>query len=462
MGFLTGGQSKKLSIRGGFGIYYNRSEEETSLNNLQEPPFGVSSAGAADYGGTAAFQNPYQDIDSGQAFKNRFPIATAKPGQPFDFSQVEPYDLNQYAPGFRSPYSENFQLTVERELPARAIARLSYVGALGRHNQVVIEGNPVTPAGHAACVASVACSTTNRNLQSYYYPSHLQYGYADPNLGGANAFLSVGETQTSGSSSYHSFQASVDKGITHGLLVQASYTYSHSLDNGSSYEGSGYGGSNRGYNQFVPSLNYGDSNFDARHRFVLSPIYRVPFRDGGKPLSLYNLAAAGWEIASISTFATGFPFDITYGGSTSRSLYCSASLSFYACPDVPNQIAAIVRNNPRTRTTRVDANGVTQNTQYTGGFQTSSFAPEPLGSFGNVHRNPYHGPGILNTNMVVSKNIPFSSDSNRYIQFRAEGDNVFNHTQFGNPDGNIADSTFGLTSSAAAGRQIQLGAKIYF
>ncbi len=458
MGFLTGGQAKKLSIRGGFGIYYNRSEEETSLNNLQEPPFGLSSGGAGDYGGVASFANPYKDVDTGTVYKNKFPFVAPKTGQAFDFSQEEPYDLNQYAPGFRSPYSENFQLTVERELPARTIARLSYVGTLGRHNQVVVEGNPITAAGQKACLASATC-IANRNLQAYYYPSHLQNGYADPVLGGANAFLSVGETQTSGSSSYHSLQASIDKGITHGLNVQASYTYSHSLDNGSSYEGSGYGGSNRGYNQFVPSLNYGDSNFDARHRFVFSPIYRVPFRSGGNSFSLYNLAAAGWEVSAISTFATGFPFDITYGGSTSRSLYCSASTSFYACPDVPNQIAPLVRQNVRTRIVNAST-GLT--TQYTGGFLTTSFASETIGSFGNVHRNPYHGPGILNTNMVVSKNIPFSADSSRYLQLRIEGDNAFNHTQFGNPDGNIADSTFGYTTSAASGRQIQLGAKIYF
>ncbi len=458
LGSLSGGSSRKLSIRGGYGIYYNRTEEETSLQNLEDPPFGVSSSGAVDYGNATnpGFANPYQDLNdntSGGLYKNKFPFTFPSAGQAVDFTQFTPFGLSQYAPGFRSPYSENVQLTVEREFPGQFVARASYVGTFGRHNQLVVEGNPVTQAGHDACLASTTCNTTNRNLQSFYYPTHTQYGYADPAIGGLNDFGSIGLISTAAASNYNSLQLSVDKGLTHGLQMQASYTYSHALDNASSFENSGFGSNGqRGYNQYPggQGLNYGNALFDARHRFVIAPIYITPTR-GGNAFSPKNLALSGWEITGIATFATGFPFDISYAGATSRSLWCSASLSFYACPDVPNQIAPISYGNKR----------VLVNNKSTD-FLATSFAAEPLGGFGNISRNTYHGPGINNTNLILAKNFAVSSDGVRSLQFRMESDNVFNHTQFSNPTSSFTSTNFGLITAAAAGRQTQLAVKFYF
>jgi hypothetical protein len=253
------------------------------------------------------------------------------------------------------------------------------------------------------------------------------------------------------SSNYNALQLSVDKGLTHGLQLQASYTLSHSLDDASSFENAGFGGTNgRGYNQYVKSQNYGNSSFDARQRFVIAPIYQVPFKKGGGTFSPMNLLLGGWQISGIATFATGFPFDI-YASATSNSLWCSSTLTFYTCPDVPNQVAPLVKGDLRV---------LSSNTSTF--FQKTSFAAEPIGSFGNVVRNKYHGPGINNTNLIVAKNFALSSDGVRTLQIRMESDNVFNHTQFLNPIANFSSGNFGLVTSAAAGRQTQLAAKIYF
>ena len=87
---------------------------------------------------------------------------------------------------------------------------------------------------------------------------------------------------------------------------------------------------------------------------------------------------------------------------------------------------------------------------------------EPIGSFGNIHRDPYHGPGYDNTNIVLAKNFIVSSDGVRRLQLRLESDNVFNHTNFNNPDGNFLDGTFGQITSAQPSRVTQLGGKFYF
>jgi len=448
------GSPGKFSIRGGFGIYYDRSEEESALQTLETFPFGTVTSGAG-FIGTAAFANPFTDINGGGSVPNPFPYTFPKKGDSIDFGAAEPiYNLSTFGPDFRAPYAENFQLSIERELPARVVARVSYVGSLGRHNQSTTDANPITPAGHAACVADPNCATSGY-LESYFYPQYTLLN--NPNI------LDIGQVDSGASSSYHSLQANVEKGMTHGLTFQLSYTYAHALDTGSSFENAGFGESSaRGYNQFAPLLNYGDSAYDVRQRIVFSPIYITPtLHSAGAWYSPLNLAVSGWEISGIVTAATGFPFDVSYAGGSSNSDWCPFYTNFYACPDAPNQVAPIVKTDPRVRSV---AHGTSD--AY---VSKASFANEPIGTFGNVHRNPGHGPGINNTNMILAKNFNLSSDSRVRLQFRMESDNVFNHTQFTNPgttwnDGVLgnANSSFGRISGTSAARQTQLAMKLYF
>jgi hypothetical protein len=452
LGMLSGGE-KKLAIRGGIGLYYNRTEEESALQTLETPPFGLSSSGDIDYANVdptvtgPAFANPYQDINTGTVYTNKFPYTFPHKGQvisPATWAALEPFDISTYASNFRAPYAENFQLGVERQFPSQIVARVSYVGSLGRHNQSTYESDYETAAGHAECVSDPTCQA-DRNYQSLYYPQNT--------IGNDGNIASVGTVGSTASSSYHSLQAFVQKGATHGLMFQLAYTYSHALDTGSSFENTGFGESGtRGYNQFDPALNYGDSAFDVRNRLVFSPLYVVP-KFSGSDFSAKNIAFQGWEISGILTVAQGEPYDISYAGGTSRSLWCSAGVYFYACPDVPVQSGAISVGNPRVRNANGYSKWITN---------PSVFSSEPIGTFGNVHRDPYHGPGINNTNMILAKNFIINSERGISLQLRIESDNVFNHTQFSNPTSTYGSSIFGQITGAAAGRQSQLATKIYF
>jgi hypothetical protein len=471
LGPLSAGDSKKLSIRGGFGIYYNRTEEETALQNLETPPFGGASNGAGDFGGIPQFANPFADVNGGGSEANKFPFAFAKKGQNINFATYEPMYLNTYNSNFRSPYAENFQLTVERELPSHIITRVSYVASLAHHNQTTTEANPVTPAGHAACLSDPNCSSLStayyREYQPYFFPSNTEYGYIDP-VTMVNPFFGIGDIGSEGSSNYNSLQVGVQKGLSHGLTFQLSYTYSHAMDEASSFENSGFGDA-RGYNQYQPSLNYGDAAFDARQRLVFAPIYVVPKVQSGSPFRPLNLALSGWQVSAITTVATGQPFDISYYGSSSNAEWCSNGAGYYACPDEPNQIGKLVRTNPRTR---IISGGQTLNA--TSWFANNGFlAVAPLGTFGNEHRDAYHGPGVNNTDMVLAKNFAISADGRRRFQLRVTSANVFNHTQFSNPSGftsteQVNNQTvlytggLGQIGGAGNGRLTQLGGKFYF
>ncbi|MGA8089273.1 MAG: carboxypeptidase regulatory-like domain-containing protein [Terracidiphilus sp.] len=460
-GAISGGPGK-FSIRGGFGIYYDRSEEETALQTLATPPFGTDTSGAG-IGGTASFADPFTDINGAGAVANPFPYTFPKKGDNVDFSALEPiYNISTYGSDFRAPYAENFQLSLEREFPGRVVARASYVGSLARHNQSTTDANPITPAGHAACVADTTyCSGSNaiyREEQSYFFPENTL-------LNSDSTILDIGQVDSTGSSNYHSLQVNIEKATTHNLYFQLSYTFAHALDTASSFENAGFGSSStRGYNQFAPQLNYGDAAFDVRHRVVFSPIYVTPtLRRSAEWYNPINLALSGWEVSGIVTLASGFPFDVSYAGGSANSEWCPDFLNFYACPDAPNQVAPVMKSgNPRTRTLSLH----TQSGAY---VDKASWVNEPLGTFGNSRRDISHGPGINNTNMVLAKNIYLSSDKQRYVQLRIESDNVFNHTQFTNPSTTWNDSvlkssttSFGYISGTQSARLSQLAAKFYF
>ncbi|MGA2537130.1 MAG: carboxypeptidase-like regulatory domain-containing protein [Terracidiphilus sp.] len=465
LGPISGGPGK-LAINGGFGLYYDRTEEESALQTLESPPFGLTSTGAGDFGAQApGFANPYQDLNLGTVYSNKFPFTFPSKGQKINFAPYEPMSLSTFGSGFRAPYAENIQLSVEREFPSKIAVRISYVGSLARHNQSVQESSPETPAGHAACLSgsetiNLGGSATScvqlQNAQSYFFPQNTLANSVDPNTGNIG-FTSVEQVVSESSSSYHAVQAKVSKGLSHGLSFQLAYTYAHALDDGSSFENTGFGeNAERGYNQFSPALNYGNSTYDARQRIVFSPVYVVPTRGGGSPYSPYNLALAGWQISAITTAATGFPYDVSYGGGSSNSLWCSVDFNFYACPDEPDQVGALTRGNPRDRNPQA------------GGFSpwftnpSATFAMAQTGTFGDESRNKYHGPGVNFTNLVLAKNISFGPDNRYRFQMRLESDNVFNHTQFANPQSNYFSGILGYITSSAAARQSQLGAKFYF
>ena len=472
------GSSNKFSVRGGFGVYFNRTEEEGSLQNLGNPPFGIASFGNPN-APQIGFPNPFVDpTGSSATAANPFPFsAFPKVGQAVDFTQpgFEPLVVNVINPNYTTPYAMNFNLTLQREFPGNTVVSLGYVGSLGRHLQRDYEANQITAAGQAACKIDPVC-VANANLQNFFFPSHLLDPAvipSGPNAGGA-AIPSVGQQTTDGTSNYNALQFNVTKGMTHGLQMTASYTWSHAIDNGSGFEDSGFGG--RGINPFVPALDVGDSSYDARQRLVISPIYQIPnlhnqFHWAPSPIF------GGWMLSSIISFQSGFPVNIFT--SSSRSLFCSQAIFFYACPDNPNQIAPVQLSNPKT--TFINGPNGPVGDFY---FNPSAFANVPkckfvagvltngnvCGQFGNVARNSMIGPGFANFDMAFVKNTKIGERVS--LETGLEAFNLFNHTNFlfggvgGTQDqsgnANVNSGNFGRVTSSYPGRILQIRAKVNF
>jgi hypothetical protein len=362
-----------------------------------------------------------------------------------DFTFFEPMSLNVLDPKFAVPYSVNYNLTIQRELPGQMILSIGYVGSQGRHLERAFELNPAFPGACLASGPSCVGSTGARAQQGFFFANNFKNGLAIP---GTNelVFGSVGQQATDGNSKYNSFQASLNKRISHGLTFTLSYTYAHAQDDGSSFENSSFG--TRGTNPFINQLNWGDSGFDARQRFVAGYQYELP-----APHSLSSGALGkvfrGWRVAGNTTFQTGFPINPSDSGFLSATCW---EFTFYGCPDNPNQVGAIVKTDPRAVNPAFPGQSLY--------FNKSAFARAANGTFGNAGRDSFHGPGLNFTNLALMKDV-YIKEQMRF-ELRLETFNTFNHVNFNLPSGNVNSANFGRITSDTGPRLVQLAGKFYF
>ncbi|MGA9571341.1 MAG: TonB-dependent receptor [Candidatus Acidiferrales bacterium] len=249
---------------------------------------------------------------------------------------------------------------------------------------------------------------------------------------GVPVFSNIFAEGTIANSNYNGLQISVERSYSHGLLFQASYTFSKAIDQGASFE-----------NELNP-INFnatrGDSLLDAKNRFVFSPVWNLPIP---KYEGFKGKVADGWGVSAIITYQSGFPIR-TQTADDSELM----SSFFFEDANTPQVTGKVQFQNPKT------------NNAYW--FNPSNISDPNNGTFGNIPHALCCGPAISNTDLVISKNTPINERWN--TEFRAEFYNAWNHTQFANPDGNFSDgSTFGqILTVRESPRVIQFGLKLMF
>jgi hypothetical protein len=265
-------------------------------------------------------------------------------------------------------------------------------------------------------------------------------------------FSSIFAQDTIANSAYNSLQASLDKRFGEGLQFTAAYTFSKSFDQASSFEGI--------LNPIDPRISRSLSAFDARHRLVLSYYWELPLRKyTGATGKLLN----GWAVSGITTFQTGFPIQIL----TVADNELMYSFDF-ELPGKPAQLAPLRIMKPQSNANYYfDPNSFTDNATdnsappCSAGAQFECYDPGLLGTLGNTKRTLCCGPHISNTDLAILKTFPISET--KHVDFRAEFFNIFNHTQFFNPDGYVSDgSQFGQITQVRDPRLVQFALKLFF
>src|SRR5438067_6250762 len=496
------GTSGKTSIRTGWGLFYNPIEQLVLEQFSAEPPFGGSTFPVG-----TLFNTPFLGQDGATVYPNPFNGILSPPrGQAVDWSTFRPILLfGQFQPKMRSQYSAQYNLTIQRQLSNDTKVQFGYVGSQGHRLLATHDlnyGNPQTCLDlnnisnlandpHLACGPYYADSYFGINaneipsgvqlhlpsgqvvtgpnpqpiglvgLRKYSSPNCNPIGGYDPSSAlfingcppdGIPVFSSIFAQDTIANSAYNSFQASLDKRFAHGLQFTAAYTLSKSFDEASSFEGI--------VNPIDQRRSRSLSAFDARHRLVFSYYWELPFR---KHSGISGQMVNGWALSGITTFQTGFPIRIL--SQADNELMYSFD---FELPGGPAQIAPFRTLKPQSNGNYFfDPNSFTENATdnsqppCSAGAVYGCYQPSLLGTTGNTPRTICCGPHISNTDLAVLKT--FGISETKHVDFRAEFFNIFNHTQFFNPDGVTSDGpVFGQVTQAKEPRLMQFALKFFF
>ena len=397
-------KSGKTSIRAAYAIM-TQAPTTNILTGLSSNPLFAVPVNLGSSSNTITLENP-------------FPPGTG--------ISLGPFAIN---PNFDNSYVQDWNLTIQRQLSSNLGVEVAYVGVKGTHLQ--LSQNINQPFVNGGVYASTRPFPTLPQT-SPVLPAQC----APPNpvcpLGN---FSGGGQVNSGGNSNYNAVWATVNKHFSHGLQFQGSYTFSKSLD----YNSLSTGESLFIQNAYNPRGDYGPSEFDVRHRFVLSGFYELPFKSN-KPRLI-----SGWQFGVTQQVQTGSPITPTL------AIGPGPGISLTVRPDITGP----------SQTTGSPAQWFANQALFVSPCVAGVCHP------GNLGRDAITGPGFLNTDFSITKNTKFGERFN--LQFRSEMFDVLNHPNFGNPVLTVTSASFGVIQSTrfptgdfGSARQIQFALKLMF
>ena len=347
------------------------------------------------------------------------------------------------SPTLTLPYSQDWDLNLQRSFGSDWLFEIGYVGTKGTHLPRFIEANPAVfvPGTANGQPISNSSNADQRRLYS---------GCTLADSPGSCQFSSTGEIAGITNSSYNAFESSLRKRFSHGLSFLLSYTWSKAIDDVSSFNITGSaakpvaGENDLAQNPFDLGAERGLSLFDARNRFVASYEWELPF--WSHPQNWYQQAFGGWQLGGIATLMSGSPFTVFDSNDVAAEGSAPEITGFSS--QRPNLVG-----NPNSGPRKV---GGWLNP---GAFQRLDPVAN-AGQFGTEGRNVNIGPGYAEWDFATLKN--FKVTESKQFQFRAELFNVLNRTNFRLPDSDISSPTFNHILAAQAPRQVQFALKFMY
>ncbi len=393
----------KTSIRGGYAMFFDGPalNSQNDANNVT--PFSYS----VEYV-DGSFDKPFLGRES----QNIFPVSAANHDVPFP----TPLYTIVLDKKFITPYTQNWSFTVEREVMARTLIRVGYVGTQSTHLKTEYDQN--APIYNTAWTLEQNRATVNerRPVQDFQTISRWMHGH---------------------NASYHSLQVAVDKRYSNRFTVNGSYTWAKNLDYTSR---NGFGGSRGINNPFNFFFSRGNSDLTRTHRFVASFVWDLPEMKESAPI--VKAVVGGWRLSGIATLQSGRPFSI--GASNNPTAGAGSARADLVGAGYP------VLDPNRAKGEKLNAY-----------FDVKRFINPTPNTFGTLGRNILFGPGFANYDASLMKSWHLPLGEAGLLEYRFEAFNIANATHLANPITGLTSPNFGrITATDGDPRILQMALKV--
>jgi hypothetical protein len=395
----------RQSLRASYGIFFDSPESFTDRDFGQMAPWASSVSLTAPIGG---FDDPYRDYPGGNPFPGPYPA-------PHNSTFVQAGLYVNLPLNLHHMYTQNWNLSYERQLGGNWMVSATYMGNVARHLRASFEANPAVYIPGASTVAN----TNNRRLLSQINPKEGAY------------YATITTMDDGLNTNYNGLRLSVQHRFSNNFTLLSVYTWSHCMQNAETLGNRVSQGSNQYQDPNNRNADTGPCDFDLRHNFVTSIVYESPKLGSRAMTELLG----HWQLGTLVTYHTGFPYTPTAG--------------------VDNSLTGVGQDRPN-----VAGDPYVRNLNSLVWVTPSAFQANAQGKFGNAGYNSLIGPRLFGLDTSVSR--IFRIHERHQLQLRFEFFNTLNHTNFSTPVGAFNSANFGKIQSSADPRILQLALKYSF